>query len=747
MNNTNSLYDEAILHHRAGRLDVAENLYRAVLTLNANHADAHHNLGVIEFQSQRIESGLNHLRRAVDLAPKLDGYWVSLADSLLTAELFDEAQLIVEQLRKIGQKQTAKKISDRIKKFSNQMPKQEEINQLVPYKSKKKVEDLFKQSQFFEAESFARHLVEQYPKDSFSWKALGTILFKRRLFEDALEVLLKAINLNADDAELLNNLGNVLQQLNRPNEALFCYRRSLEINSDYAIVHSSIATTLSSLGLKDEAIDSHRRALALDPNSVDSLSALGTVLKEKGHLDEALKYLRKSLELNPKYAEGYNNLGTVLQELGEIDEAIFAYKRAFQLNTDLTVGYSNLLFALNYHPDKSAEEIFTEYKNFDKEVGNKGQSFWLKHANTPDPHRCLRIGYVSPDFRSHSTRYFLEPLLAHHDQSDIEITAYAELKAEDEVTAHYRQHVDHWVSTLGLSDASLTKKIREDGIDILVDLAGQTADNRLTVFARRPAPIAVSWLGYGYTTGLSAIDYFLTDEVMTPIGSEHLFAERPWRIAVPSMVYRPAMNVGNLNSLPALESGTVTFGTLTRGIRINHHVIRVWSAILNCLPASRLMIQSGTFTTQSMQNSIIEKFSAYGIAPERLDIGCRSPAADVLRDTDITLDCFPHNSGTTLIESIYMGVPFITLTSRPSVGRIGSMILHGAGHAEWIAHTEEEYIEKAVDLASDLPRLATIRANLRNQLEASPWRDEAGFARRVEQAYREMWRIWCANPT
>ncbi len=747
MDNIQTLHQDALSHHHSGRLDVAESLYRAILVLDRDHADAHHNLGVIEFQSQRIESGLTHLRRAVGLAPNIGGYWISLAESLVTAEQFDEAQLILEQLKRTGQRIIVKKVSDRIKRYNNRLLTTEAICQITPYKNKKQIEDLFRKGQLFEAESLARQLVKQYPQDSFSWKALGTILFKRRLFEDALEALSKAVNLKTDDAELLNSLGNTLQHLNRPDEALSCYQRSLEINPDYAIVHSSIATTLSSLGFRDEAIDSHRRALALDPYLVDSLNALGVVLKEIGHLDEALEYMLKSLELNPHYAEGYNNLGTILQELGKLDEAIDAYKKTFELNADLTVGYSNVLFALNYHPDKLAEEIFAEYQKFDKDIGDTGRVFWFKHSNNPDPNRCLRIGYISPDFRSHSTSYFLEPLLAHHDEKNLEITAYAELKSEDEVTARYRQYIDHWVSIRGLSDANLAKKIRADGIDILVDLAGQTADNRLTVFARRPAPIAVSWLGYGYTTGLSAIDYFLTDDIMAPLGSEHLFAEKPWRIAVPSMVYRPNMNMGNVSSLPALETGIVTLGTLTRGIRINHHVVRVWSTILQRLPKSRLMIQSGTFTTQSMQNLIIEQFSAYGIAPERLDVGCRTPAAAVLKDTDISLDCFPHNSGTTLIESLYMGVPFITLAARPSVGRIGSTILHGAGHPEWIATTEEDYIEKTIALASDLPRLAAIRSRLRAELEASPWCDEVGFAKRVEQAYREMWQIWCKNPT
>ena len=403
------------------------------------------------------------------------------------------------------------------------------------------------------------------------------------------------------------------------------------------------------------------------------------------------------------------------------------------------------MFTLNYHPDKSAEEIFSTYQQYDQQLNQVSQVFWRIHDNEPNPNRRLRVGYVSPDFRAHSTCYFLEPLLAHHNQETIEITAYADLKVEDTMTARYRQYVDHWVPTRGLSDAALAERIRADGIDILVDIAGQTADNRLSVFARRPAPIAVSWMGYAYTTGLSSIDYFLTDDIMVPVGSEHLFAEQPWRIATPSMVYRPNSDMGEPGILPAHNHGYITFGTLTRSIRINHHVMRVWSEILNRIPSARLVINSGAFKTTPMQTLFLDRFAAYGIEPERIDIGYQTPGWEVLKKMDISLDCFPHNSGTTLIESLYMGVPFITLAARPSVGRVGSTILYGAGHPEWIATTEEDYIEKAVTLASDISHLVALRASLRDELETSPWRDEIGFAQRIEQAYREMWQRWCAQ--
>ena len=300
--------------------------------------------------------------------------------------------------------------------------------------------------------------------------------------------------------------------------------------------------------------------------------------------------------------------------------------------------------------------------------------------------------------------------------------------------------------SIGMTDAALADRIRADGIDVLVELAGHTAHNRLRAFARKPAPVSLSWMGFGYTTGLGAIDYFLTDSASAPEGSEELFAERLWRLPTSAWAYRPAEGMGSVNALPALAGGHVTFGTLTRSVRINHRSIRVWSQILLRVARSRLVIDSGNYRDEGMRSALFEKFAVHGVAPERLAIGYHSPPWDVLSSMDIGLDCFPHNSGTTLFESLYMGVPFITLAGRPSVGRLGSSILHGVGHPEWIAANEEEYVEKAIELASDLPRLARLRAGLRTETEASPLRDEAGFARAVEAAYREMFKRWATAP-
>jgi len=346
--------------------------------------------------------------------------------------------------------------------------------------------------------------------------------------------------------------------------------------------------------------------------------------------------------------------------------------------------------------------------------------------------------------RQHSCTFFMEPLLAHHDAQQVEVFAYADQAYEDAATQRYKQVVAHWVPTRGMADAALAQRIRADGIDVLVDVAGHSAGNRLGVFARKPAPVSLSWMGFGYTTGLSAIDYYLTDAASAPEGSEHLFAETPWRLPdCPFTAYRPPADaMGDVSPLPALQRGYVTLGTLTRSARINAHTVRVWTRVLQRLPSARLVIDSSSFRDQAVQDALVQQFTAQGIARERLHIGYTSPPWDLLRGIDIGLDCFPHNSGTTLFETLYMGLPFVTLESRPSVGRIGSAILHGLGRPEWIARTEDAYVDTLVALASDLPALARIRATLRPQMQASSLMDERGFARKVEAAYRQMFQKW-----
>jgi predicted O-linked N-acetylglucosamine transferase (SPINDLY family) len=594
-----------------------------------------------------------------------------------------------------------------------------------------------------EAERCLRLAIQLKPDLAEAYNNLGNTLKKQGKLAEAEKYYRQALQLNNNLVVALSNLGNILKDQHRLVEAETCYRQALKLKPDFAEVHYNLGNTLRILERLPEAEACFSQALELKPDFAEAHNNMGVCFKEQGLLAKAEESYHHALELNPQYAEAHSNLGSIFSLLGRIDEAETSLRRALELKPDYTTAHSNLLFLMNYHPDKSGEEIFQLYKNFNARFGLPFQKEWQPHKNSRDIKRRLKIGYVNPQFCQHPVQYFLEPLLAHHDKSKVEVYAYAEIYKEDTVTERYKMYVDHWIPTTNLSDTAMVERIRLDGIDILIDIAGHTGGNRLQVFARKPAPVSLHWLDFGYTTGLTAIDYYLADSALVPPGSEGLFAETPWRLATPSFAYRPAPGMGEVSPLPARERGQITFGTLTRVIRINHRTIRVWAEILKRVPGSRLIVDSGTFKDPAMQSWLMDKFKAHGIDQEQLEIGCHSPPWDVLRQTDIGLDCFPHNSGTTLFETLYMGVPFITLADRPSVGRLGCSILEGVGHPEWIAQTEDEYIEHAVTLASDLSRLGSLRAGLRQEMEQGPLMDEPAFARKVEAAYEAMFAKWC----
>ncbi|MBI3370698.1 MAG: tetratricopeptide repeat protein [Betaproteobacteria bacterium] len=557
----------------------------------------------------------------------------------------------------------------------------------------------------------------------------------------------RAIALDPGYAAAHCNLGLARLILGEYARAEVDFRRALNLRPEFPEAWVGLADALESLGRDEDALAALDIAIGQREHYVGALFNASKLLRKTGRLEEAQARLREIPDDHPEYPFALVASAAMMPDQGRMDEAEAVFHRALELKPDYHEGYSNLLFVLNYHADRSAEEIFSSYRAFDERYARTLRSEWRPHLNDRRPARRLRVGYVSPDFCRHPCRHFIEPLLDHHDKSVVEVFAYAEVRAEDAVTARMKARVEYWVPTTGMSDAQLADRIRTDGIDILIDLAGHTHGNRLLVFARRPAPVSVTHLqGFGYGTGLSAIDWCFADALVVPEGSEHLFSEQPWRMSQ-CMVYRPAEGMGAVSSPPAMRQGQVTFGTLTRPVRINHRTVTVWAEIMRRVPGSRLRMDSSAFRDPGLRRYLNEKFSALDIAGERLEMGFHSPPWNVLREIDIGLDCFPHNSATTLFESLFMGVPFITLPARPSVGRLGSSILTNAGHPEWIAANEQEYVDKAAALAANLPRLSEIRQRLRTEMQASALMDEAGYVRKVEAAYREMWRRWCSAGT
>lgn len=790
------VFHQALTHHLNGRLKEAETLYRAILQVQPDHPDASRNLHVllseqIVARQQEAESLYRSIQESMlgqpdtaqsSSAPILQSDQEAQSDTLpkpeqpptrpleVATNASQTSPAPVSQAEDNHQKASRKK-----KKKGRSVRSQGSATQA----QRRALIALYEAGRIDDCEKSARQLTRTYPKDGFCWKVYGTVLAQNGKTEQALPSLERALALTPRDADTHNSLGVVYDSLQRLEDALTHYRQALELAPNNAQIHNNLGTTLKALGRLSESEASYHRALKLQPNYAEAHSNLGNVLRDLGRPEEAEVSLRqalaldpnfarahrnlgallldmgrvseaegccrRALELEPNAAQGHSHLGSALKELGRLDEALDCYSQALTIKPDHATAFDNLLFTLNYHPDKSPEEIFSAYQEYDRRFGLPHRAAWRTHTNDRSLSRRLRIGYVSPDFYCHSTRHALEPLLKHHDHRAFEVFAYAELTHQDEVTARYKQYVDHWIPTRGLTYATLAERIRADGIDILIDLAGHTAGNRLEVFTLKPAPVSVSWLGYGYTTGLSAIDYFLTDEIVAPPGSEKLFSEEPWRLTQTLALYRPPPEMGEVSPLPAISKGFVTFGTLSRPIRFNHRTVRTWAKILQALPTAHLILDSKDLADTQARATWAACFAEYGIAEERLEMGYHSPPWDRLRDMDIGLDCFPHNSGVTLYEHLYLGVPFVTLAGRPSVGRIGAALLHGVGHPEWIASSEDEYVDIALALARDLKQLAGSRQGLRREMLASPLVDEVGFTRQVEQAYRNMWRKWCEN--
>ena len=515
--------------------------------------------------------------------------------------------------------------------------------------------------------------------------------------------------------EAWNNLGAVFQDQGRAGEAETCFRKSIELRPDNPNAWTNLAWAKSVLGAGAEAEDAARKALAL----------------------------------NPEDANSYNNLGSALMLQDRLDEAADAFRVAVAKRPDFAMAHSNLLFCLNYSPTRSAESIFAEYRLWDaahaRALAPGNPVFDLDR----DPDRRLRVGYVSADFRHHAASFFVGPWLTAHDRTRVELFCYAEVRNPDAVTERFKTLADHWRSTVGLSDEQVAAQIRADRIDILVDLAGHTSGNRLTVFARRPAPVQVAhMIGSGCTTGLTAMDAFLTDALLAPPGSEALFSETLVRLPRTPLVYAPPQGVPEVAPLPALRNGHVTFGCFSRTARINDAVLDAWAAILAAAPDARLMLNSKPFQEETARAAFTARFAARGVSADRLDLVYTTPQPSTWAaygEIDIALDPFPHNAGTTTIEALWLGVPVVSLAARPPVGRFGKSLLGAVGLGDWAVDDVAAYVAKAVTAAGDLEALATLRAGLRARFEASPLRDARGLAAATEDAYRALWRAWLAR--
>jgi predicted O-linked N-acetylglucosamine transferase (SPINDLY family) len=449
----------------------------------------------------------------------------------------------------------------------------------------------------------------------------------------------------------------------------------------------------------------------------------------------------------PELAKAHSYLGNALKEGGQLDEAMTAYRQAIALKPDYAEAHDNLLLTLQYHPDYDPQAIAEEHRRWNYQHVEPLRKFIQPHTNDQNSDRRLRIGYVSPDFRDHVVGRNLLPLFQHHDHRKFQITCYAQVRRPDSVTGQFQQNADCWRNILGLSDGQVTEEIRQDQIDLLVDLALHTEGNRLLVFARKPAPVQLTFAGYPGSTGLSTIDYRLSDPYLDPPGmDESIYSEQTIRLPDSFWCYDPLENRNiPVNSLPALETGIITFGCLNNFFKLNNNLLDLWARALGQVQGSRLLVQAYEGTHRQR---MVDRLGQSGIDSRRIEFFSRRSRQEYLKlyhRIDIGLDSFPYNGHTTSLDSLWMGVPVVTLVGQTAVSRAGWCHLSNLGLTELAGQDAEEFVRIGVELARDLPRLTELRSTLRQRMQQSPLMDAPRFARNIEAAYRQMWHTWCKS--
>lgn len=601
------------------------------------------------------------------------------------------------------------------------------------------------------ADMIYRRLLKDDPENADTLHLHGILSVQAGKHDAAIELMEQAISIKGDDPRFHYNLGKVHQDQARFEKAIACYTQAIKIDSRFADAYINLARIYKDLGVLDQAILYSRHAVALLPTDPEVHYNLGTALMAQGEIEEAIACYRRALELKPDFAKAHDNLGNALKERGEIEQAIACYWRALELKPDFTETHSNLLFALNYEETRTPEQIAAEHRNFGLAYQLQKSAINTGFTHAADPDRILRIGYVSADFFDHSCAYFFEPLLRAHDRSKVEIFCYSGVQSPDATTQRFRHLADQWRDICRIDDPKLAPLIETDGIDILVDLSGHTAGGRLSVFARRVAPVQVSWLGYPNTTGLFTMDYKLTDRLVDPEGlTDHLYTERLVRLPVSFLCYQAPFGAPSVSAPPCIESGHITFGCFNNASKVTPAVIALWAMILHAVPGSKLILKARQFSDSATRQRYISLFASHRITSDRLIISGPLPKKQdhlsAYNAIDIGLDPFPYNGTTTSCEALWMGVPFITLAGKTHAGRVGSALLHNLHLDELVARDTDDYLHKAAELAGNILLLTEWRKDFRHLIETSPLCDANRFADNIEEAYRRMWTEWCKHP-
>jgi predicted O-linked N-acetylglucosamine transferase (SPINDLY family) len=603
------------------------------------------------------------------------------------------------------------------------------------------------------AASLLTRAVARTPQAAAYHANLGAALHGAGRHREAAAALVQAATLDPNLVAAHFNLGNLRRDVGDLAGAVTAYAHALRIQPDYREALNNIAVTLWEDGRADKGVAYAELATGLHPDSAAAHLVHGEALRHAGRLSEAVAALGEARARGADAVAVARNLGNVLTSQGDIDGAIACMESAL---ADPAAGtpderarlHSSLLFALNYRSDQTPEILAKRHRAWAR--AHAPAAALPPAINDRDPERALRIGYVSADFLTHSVASFLEPLFAAHDRGAVSVLCYSGVRRPDAVTQRLMAKAAQWRNVYTLTDQALAEVIREDGVDILVDLSGHTADNRLGVFALRPAPLQVTWLGYPGSTGL-AIDWRISDAIADPPGpGDMLSSERILRLADGFHCFQPPADAPPVGRAPC-AGGRVTFGSFNTFAKLSPATLQQWGAILAAVPQARLLLKDNRPHDPATARRHRERFAAAGIDPARLDIlpradGVAAHLAAYAR-VDVALDPFPYNGTTTTCEALWMGVPVIVRAGDRHASRVGASLLHRVGLDDLVAGDDAAYLQAAIAMANDPARIAALRGGLRARMQASPLCDAPHFARAIEGAYRAIWRDWCAAGT
>lgn len=746
----------AVTLHQAGELDRAEALYRDVLRATPSQPDALHLLGVIEHQRGRNEAAVELIAQAISVCPGHATYHNNLG--------------------------AAHNALGRVTDAHQQFCRAVELNPNYP-DARINLGSVFQQwNRLNEAAEEFRAAIRLQPEMANAHYRLGVILRKQGQTSDAIHAQEQAMRLRPDFAEASHQmaallresgqevaaieylerlcqqrpadmparfeLGKLLLDGGRLDEAAVCFNEVIEREPGHYGAHDNLGVIYLTQRRFAEGAESCRTAISLKPDLARAHNSLGSIYLEQGLLAAAVECFQTTLRYAPNSAEAYSNLASVLLVQGRPGESVAAYRRSLELNPNLIRAHSNLLMLLHYDPDSTPEEIFAEHIRWNEQHAAVKPQYHA-FANSPDPQRRLRIGYLSADFRAHSVAHFMQPVLAGHDADRVEVTCYSDVAVPDAVTGQIQAHVPRWRNIFGKDDDAVFRMIQEDGIDVLVDLAGHTGGNRLLVLARRAAPVQVTHLGYGGTTGVPAVDYRLSDEIADPPGETRRHTEELVCLPQGIFCYAPQPHCPEVSAPPTASNGFMTFGSFNNLSKVNEQVVDLWAELLRGVLRSKLLMKCCSFADEATRDRYLKLFAQRGISADRLQLTGQLPS---LRDhlalygqVDLALDSFPYTGATTTCEALWMGVPVVTLRGNQYVGRLSASLLSRVGLTELIADSKQEYLTIIQELSGNPKRLAQMRSSLRERMSSSSICDARQGARGLEDAYRNMWRQWCTG--